>query len=214
MLHVGHDEGVNFAHTSDMGTGRNKRDGYTGPRSIAKVLDQAMGATTKARGFTQAAVITQWPAIVGESWARDCAPQKLVFPRGERSGATLHIRTPGSVAIELQHVEPVLIERINRYFGFRAVARRRSPRPGRFPTKRDFRAELASPRADPGAARRARGGSRRRPIGDDASGRNATPGDRVTAIADTELRGALLDLGRGVARNKAAQHARAAKRNV
>ena len=192
MLHVGHDEGVNFAHTSDMGTGRNKRDGYTGPRSIAKVLDQAMGATTKARGFTQAAVITQWPAIVGESWARDCAPQKLVFPRGERSGATLHIRTPGSVAIELQHVEPVLIERINRYFGFRAVARLALTQ-----------APLAAPGAVPDAARSA-----------------MTPADEtrlretVTAIADTELRGALLDLGRGVARNQAAQHARAAKRNV
>ena len=174
-----------------MGTRRNKRDGYTGPRSIAKVLDKAMGASTAARGFTQTAVITQWPAIVGESWARDCAPEKLVFPRGERSGATLHIRTPGSVAIELQHMEPVLVERINRYFGFRAVARlalTQAPvaRPGPLP-------DAAPPPVTPADEKRLR--------------------ETVTAVTDAELRGALLDLGRGVARNKTAQHARAAKRN-
>jgi hypothetical protein len=174
-----------------MGTGRNKRDRYTGPRRIANVLDKAMGATSKARGFTQAAVITQWPAIVGESWGRDCAPEKLVFPRGERSGATLHIRTPGSVAIELQHVEPVLIDRINRYFGFRAVARL---------------ALTQAPVAVPG------------PV-PDAARPPLTPADEtrlqqtVTAVADAELRGALLNLGHGVVRNKAAQRARAAKRN-
>jgi hypothetical protein len=52
-------------------------------------------------------------------------PMRLAFPPGERSAGTLHLRVQGSLALELQHLEPVVLERINSYFGYRAVVRLR-----------------------------------------------------------------------------------------
>ena len=43
----------------------------------------------------------------------------------ERSGGTLHIRVYGGAATELQHLEPLVLERINGHFGYRAVAKLR-----------------------------------------------------------------------------------------
>ena len=50
-------------------------------------------------------------------------PLKLAFPRGERRDGTLILRVRGSFAIELQHMAPQLLERINGYLGYGAVAR-------------------------------------------------------------------------------------------
>jgi hypothetical protein len=51
------------------------------------------------------------------------SPEKLSFPRGERRDGTLHLRVAPGLGLEVQHREPVLIERINAFFGYRAVAR-------------------------------------------------------------------------------------------
>ena len=62
--------------------------------------------------------------------ARGCQPDQLRFPRGkdgdlDRSGGTLTLRCLGAMALELQHQTPMLLERINSYFGYRAVAQLR-----------------------------------------------------------------------------------------
>ena len=69
-------------------------------------------------------MITDWPAIAGLALAAGTAPEKLVSDRRAGIGGTLYIRVAdGSLATELQHQEPEVIERINRYFGYPAVAR-------------------------------------------------------------------------------------------
>lgn len=76
-------------------------------------------------------MLAHWPEIVGAGLAEFSAPEKLVFPRasgdegakGQRSGAVLTIRVDGPVAVEIRHLEPQIIERINAYYGYSAVAR-------------------------------------------------------------------------------------------
>ena len=73
-------------------------------------------------GFGQTSLITEWHRIVGERLADFCQPMRILFPRGQRVGGVLHIKVIGAMALELQHMEPMLIDRINTYFGYGAVA--------------------------------------------------------------------------------------------
>jgi hypothetical protein len=92
-------------------------------RAIAAEVPKIAGAALGKRGFGEAQLVAQWPAIIGEEIARGASPEKLSFSRGERRDGTLHLRVAPGMALEIQHREPVLIERINAFFGYRAVAR-------------------------------------------------------------------------------------------
>src|SRR5919106_1345380 len=100
------------------------------PDLLGKVLDPA----SRRRGLAEAGVLTDWPRIVGEVLARRCQPVKLTGSRGH--GGILHVHVAGSAALELQHSEPQLLERINSYFGYPAVARLRLIRAPRAPRSR------------------------------------------------------------------------------
>lgn len=86
-------------------------------------------------GFAGGAMIVDWPAIVGAAVATYTLPIRVRFPPNERSGGTLEIKVANSAfATELQHLEPLILERINGYFGWAAVARlkfRHGPLPKR-----------------------------------------------------------------------------------
>jgi hypothetical protein len=92
-------------------------------RAIAAEVPRIAGAVLGKRGFAEAQLVAQWPAIIGDSLAQGVSPEKLSFPRGERREGTLHLRVAPGLALEVQHREPVLVERINAFFGYRAVAR-------------------------------------------------------------------------------------------
>lgn len=94
-----------------------------GPKALSALLPRIAGKAMRERGFDEAAIVTDWPAIVGELLASETIPEKLVRRRGTNAGGTLHIRVNGAFATELQHLEPVMIERINGFFGYAAVAR-------------------------------------------------------------------------------------------
>jgi hypothetical protein len=82
-------------------------------------------AAIGSRGFAEAGLVTHWPEIIGAELARGCQPDMLRFPKGERSDGTLTLRCVGALALEIQHQSPYLIDRINSYFGYRAIARLR-----------------------------------------------------------------------------------------
>jgi len=86
-------------------------------------LMPAIGRTAFRRfGFVQSSVVTRWPEIIGAAHARNCAPESIRFPVGEKSAGTLHlVVSPGHAPI-IQHVIPEIIDRVNRFFGYRAVA--------------------------------------------------------------------------------------------
>jgi hypothetical protein len=98
-------------------------------------------AAIGSRGFAEAGLITHWPEIIGAELARGCQPDMLRFPKGERHDGTLTLRCIGAMALEIQHQSPFLLDRINGYFGYRAVARLRlvqgtlRRRPSRSPAK-------------------------------------------------------------------------------
>ena len=90
--------------------------------AVGASLPTVAAPSLRKRGFAQGRLITEWPAIAGDLLARETVPQKLVFPRGSKGDGTLHLRVSSGFALELQHIAPQLIERINGFFGYRAVA--------------------------------------------------------------------------------------------
>ncbi|MBI4183406.1 MAG: DUF721 domain-containing protein [Proteobacteria bacterium] len=116
--------------------------------SVGKVAGPAL----ERRGRAAAGLIAEWAAIVGADLAAHSLPEEIVFPRGSKSEGVLRLRVGGPRAVEIQHLAPQIIERINGYFGYRAVARlafvqapiegraQRAPREERAPTPGEERA--------------------------------------------------------------------------
>ncbi|WP_051245060.1 DUF721 domain-containing protein [Thalassobaculum salexigens] len=109
-------------------TAPNKTDGATkvrrgGLRALSYLAPGLTDPLFRKRGFVEGRIPRDWAQIVGADLARCCAPESLNFPRGRREGATLKIvALPGS-ALEIQHLAPQIIERVNGHFGWAAVAR-------------------------------------------------------------------------------------------
>jgi hypothetical protein len=107
-----------------------------------RIAARALGAyipklTRKAfekYGFSAAALLTDWALIVGEETASYAAPERLKWPRSVavredveagaegRPGATLLLRVDPARALDVQYKARQILERINGYFGYRAVA--------------------------------------------------------------------------------------------
>lgn len=92
-------------------------------RQVSALMPKVGGAAFRRYGFMQSSIVAEWAQIVGADYARHSAPETIVFPQGKRSGATLRIAVTGAFAPLLKHVEPQVIERVNRFFGYAAVAR-------------------------------------------------------------------------------------------
>lgn len=93
------------------------------PRAVAELIPAVGGQAFKRFGFTQSAVVERWAEIVGAQYARHSRPEALSFPRGARDGGTLKVMVTGALAPMLRHVEPQVIERVNRVLGYAAVAK-------------------------------------------------------------------------------------------
>jgi hypothetical protein len=75
------------------------------------------------RNLAERSLIVDWPSIAGPDIAELCHPLKLSFARRDRRmDGTLAVRVQAGQATRVQHLEPLIIERINGYFGYRAVA--------------------------------------------------------------------------------------------
>lgn len=94
-----------------------------GPLPIATLVPKLTRKALGKYGFSYAGLITEWETIVGGDIARTSTPEKLTFPHNKRDSGVLRLRAEGGAALEIQHLEPQILERINSYFGYRAVAR-------------------------------------------------------------------------------------------
>jgi hypothetical protein len=100
-----------------------RRNGVTRLSSQLPALTKtAFRNTLGGRGFAEAGLITEWASIVGNDVARMSRPVQLAFPRGERKGGVLTVECGGAAALELQHLKPQILDRINSHFGYAAVA--------------------------------------------------------------------------------------------
>jgi hypothetical protein len=92
-------------------------------QQVGAVLPRIAGKALGKQGLGEAQLVQHWSEIVGERLAKSSSPEKLSFPRGARRDGTLKLRVAPGIALEVQHSEPVLLERINGFFGYRAVVR-------------------------------------------------------------------------------------------
>ena len=106
-------------------------------KGSAKTIGHFMSGVTRPVfekfGFQRAALITDWESIIGAPLCHFTVPEEIkwnnanndlaeVEQYGQKKGATLVLRVEGPAALEVQHQAPQIIERINSYFGYRAIA--------------------------------------------------------------------------------------------
>ncbi|MGB3738401.1 MAG: DciA family protein [Pontixanthobacter sp.] len=95
-----------------------------GPAKPISDLMPQIGRTAFRRfGFVQSSVVTRWPEIVGAHHARVCVPEAIRFPPGEKEDGILQLVVLPAHAPLIQHVIPEIMDRVNRFFGYQAVAR-------------------------------------------------------------------------------------------
>ena len=92
-------------------------------RSAGELLGDIGGAACKKFGFVQASVVSRWHEIVGERYGKVSLPESIRFPTGKKSGGTLTLLVEGAHAPLIQHLGPMIIERVNRFFGYEAIDR-------------------------------------------------------------------------------------------
>jgi hypothetical protein len=97
------------------------------PRPLSELLGATLGDALKAQGFASTEIISRWPDIVGPEIAAHSEPLKINWPRAAaedaRETATLVLRVEGPAALEIQHLSAVILERVNRFFGWQAIGR-------------------------------------------------------------------------------------------
>jgi hypothetical protein len=92
-------------------------------RPIAELMPEVGRTAFRKFGFVQSSVVSRWPEIVGAQHARVSLPQAIRFPLGEKADGILELLVEPAHATLIQHVIPEIIDRVNRFFGYRAVAR-------------------------------------------------------------------------------------------
>ena len=150
-------------------------------RAVGDLLPQVGGAAFRRFGFVQSGIVTRWAEIVGPKYAGVSSPESIRFPPGKKADGVLTVTVKSAHAAMMQHIAPEIVERVNRFFGYAAVAR----------------LNLKQGRIAERPARTAPAGLR--PI---------TPppveelGPGLRAIADPELQAVLAALAAGVAGNR------------
>ena len=168
--------------------GRSQR--YRGLRALGSSLTAVTKRTFARRGLTGADIARQWPAIVGQELAAHCRPRQLRFPKpSEAVAGRLTLRVAPGWALEVQHLEPLMLERINGFFGYRAVSRlvlQQGPLP---PVRKS-------------AAERHREHRQDAPAAIDPAAEKALAA-KLSTVTDPELRAALEGLGRTLGEKQA-----------
>ncbi|MCC7427254.1 MAG: DUF721 domain-containing protein [Alphaproteobacteria bacterium] len=167
-----------------------RRRASAGPRPLGAVLPAVTRASFRKRAPATVRLLADWAEIVGPALAAVTTPLRLAGGSAARPGGTLTVEASGPIALELQHLAPQLIERINAQAGHALVARMRFVQtPARI---------AAAAVAMPG--RTARPAPAQRPLSPTESSRLARHlAERLAPIGSEPLREALARLGRAVA---------------
>lgn len=109
-------------------------------KSLGHFLPRITNKTYQKFGFSREEVLNNWEEIIGREFAQVCQPEKIIWSHRKpvsakkevtiskedsflRRGATLKIRVEPHAALEIESQTRYILERINRYFGYRAVTR-------------------------------------------------------------------------------------------
>lgn len=96
---------------------------YLFPKTLSQYIEPLTRPTLKTQGLAGSKIISEWESIVGKKLATHCLPQKLSFPTGKKTDGTLSIAVENGFAPEIQHLQPLILERLATYFGYKAVIR-------------------------------------------------------------------------------------------
>jgi hypothetical protein len=101
-------------------------------RAVGAFVPKVAAAVFERYGFHSAEIMTSWDTIVGADVARLTRPEAIKWPRGGKSrtdsadeargGATLILASDPACALEISYRTQDIVDRINRYFGYRAIA--------------------------------------------------------------------------------------------
>ena len=125
-------------------------------KPLSVLLSDVFSDAYAKQGFAARELVTRWSEIAGPEIAAHCEPLKIQWPRpveGQpQEPATLVLRVDGPMALEIQHASDIVLERVNRFFGWSAVgrlalrqgplSRRRPPAASRAPDAKEV-AEVA-----------------------------------------------------------------------
>ncbi len=90
-------------------------------KSIKAVVNRVVNPIAKKRGLIHGKIILEWEKIVGTQYASYCAPLKVSFRQGYRTYGTLHMKVNPSHVLLVTHSQDLVIEKINTFFGYKAV---------------------------------------------------------------------------------------------
>ena len=93
------------------------------PRAAGDLIGAIGGRSFRRFGFVQSSIVSRWAEIVGERYAKVSSPESIRFPSGKKAGGALTLLVEGAHAPLVQHLAPMIIERVNRFFGYAAIDR-------------------------------------------------------------------------------------------
>jgi hypothetical protein len=157
------------------------KPGPISAKPLSVLLSDVFSDAYAKQGFAARELVTRWTEIAGSEIAAHSEPLKIRWPRpveGELpEPATLVLRVEGPMALEIQHASDIILERVNRFFGWSAVGR------------------LALQQAP--LSRRDRPAASRAPDAESV----AKVAETLSSVEDEELRAALARLGASIKRN-------------
>jgi hypothetical protein len=127
------------------------KPGRSSAKPLSVLLSDVFSDAYAKQGFAARELVTRWTEIIGPELSAHCEPLKMQWPRpveGQpQEPATLVLRVEGPMALEIQHASDVILQRVNRFFGWSAVgrlalrqgplSRRERPRPSPPPDPRE-----------------------------------------------------------------------------
>jgi len=157
------------------------KPGPISAKPLSVLLSDVFSDAYAKQGFAARELVTRWAEIAGPEIAAHSEPLKIQWPRpveGQaQEPATLVLRVEGPMALEIQHASDVILQRVNRFFGWSAVGR------------------LALRQAP--LSRRVAPSTSRAPNAESV----AKVAETLSSVEDAELRAALARLGASIKRN-------------
>ena len=99
------------------------------PKKIGDTLGKVNKIFSKKYGKIEFLILSKWPQIVGSFFAEHSEPDKITrvtedFDEFDQPifKNFLHVRVSPAAALEFQHYKDTIIEKINSFFGYRAIA--------------------------------------------------------------------------------------------
>ena len=99
------------------------------PKTIGDSLKKINRDFSNKYGKIEYLIIAKWPKIVGQFFANHSEPDKISrIPDGENDTGDviysnyLHINVSPVAAVEFQHFKDKIIDKINSYFGYKAIS--------------------------------------------------------------------------------------------